>query len=139
MSIVPNAICIPRIEATIPKSTIQMTFNKLNIGAIDGVVEIPFKDAPRYKRIIVKINWNDSDRAKYILSRFQEGKNVKIVYNSPSPWFWICVPNRLHCKVFHPANESSHYHPHPPHVAHSSSPNLVSLTSNIHAPPGLIC
>jgi len=105
MSIVPNAICIPRIEVSIPKSTIQDTFNKLNIGVIDGVIEIPFKDAPRYKRIIVKISWNDSEKSKYILSRFQEGKNVKIVYNSPLPWFWICVPNRLHCKVYH-SNDS---------------------------------
>lgn len=122
MSIVPNAVCIPRIESSIPKSIIYNTFTNLKIGTIDGVIEIPFKDAPRYKRIIVKISWNDSEQANFILTRFQEGKNVKIVYNLPSPWFWICVPNRLHCKVFQ-SNES----------------NRVLLTSNIPAPPGLIC
>jgi hypothetical protein len=99
MSIVPNAICIPRIEASIPKSLIVNTFLNLKIGEIDGVIEIPFKDASRYKRIIVKIRWNDSDQARFILTRFQDGKNVKIVYNSSLPWFWICVPNRLHCKI----------------------------------------
>lgn len=124
MSIVPNAICIPRIEASIPKSIIYNTFSNLNIGAIDGVVEIPFKDAPRYKRIIVKISWNDSTKANYILERFKEGKNVKIVYNSPSPWFWICVPNRLHCKVFQPTGEHT---------------NRVSPTSNTREQPDLIC
>ena len=122
MSIVPNAVCIPRIEASIPKCIIYNTFNNLKIGIIDGVIEIPFKDAPRYKRIIVKISWNDSEQANFILTRFQEGKNVKIVYNSPSPWFWICVPNKLHCKVFH-TNES----------------NRVSPTSSIPEQPGLIC
>jgi hypothetical protein len=98
MSIVQNSICIPRIDSSIPKSLIISAFEKLNIGKLEGVVEIPFKDSNKYKRIIVKIEWNDSERTKYILERFEEGKNVKIVYNLPSPWFWICVPNRLHCR-----------------------------------------
>ena len=98
MSIVQNSICIPRIDSSIPKSLIISAFEKLNIGKLEGVVEIPFKDSNKYKRIIVKIDWNDSERSNYILSRFEEGKNVKIVYNLPSPWFWICVPNRLHCR-----------------------------------------
>ena len=98
MSIVQNSICIPRIDSSIPKSLIISAFEKLNIGKLEGVVEIPFKDSNKYKRIIVKIEWNDSERSNYILSRFEEGKNVKIVYNLPSPWFWICVPNRLHCR-----------------------------------------
>jgi len=98
MSIVKNSICIPRIESTIPKSLIAKTFESLNIGNLEGIVEIPFKDSNKYKRIIVKIEWNDSEMSKYILSRFQDGKNVKVVYNMPLPWFWICVPNRLHCK-----------------------------------------
>ena len=97
MSIVKNSICIPRIDASIPKSLIISVFEKLNIGKLEGVIEIPFKESNKYKRIIVKIEWNDSDKSNYILSRFEEGKNVKIVYNLPSPWFWICVPNRLHC------------------------------------------
>ena len=99
MSIVKNSICIPRIDASIPKSMIVSTFESLNIGTLEGVVEIPFNDSAKYKRIIVKLEWNDSERSKYILSRFDEGKNVKIVYNMPSPWFWICVPNRLHHRV----------------------------------------
>lgn len=98
MSIVTNALCIPRIEITIPKSLIFNTFNNMNIGRIESIVEIPFKDMPKYKRVIIKLQWNESDRAKYMIRRFQEGKNVKIVYDMPSPWFWICVPNRLHCK-----------------------------------------
>ena len=99
MSIVPNAICIPRIETTIPKSIILSTFQNLNIGDVECVIEIPFKDAPKYNRIIVKLQWNKSEKAEFMLTRFQEGKNVKIVYNSKLPWYWICVPNRLHCRV----------------------------------------
>ena len=99
MSIVSNAICIPRIESSILKSYIWKVFQNLQIGEIDGIIEIPFKDSPKYKRIIVKVRWNDSDNAAFFLSRFQSGTNVKLVYNPKSPWFWICVPNRLHCKV----------------------------------------
>lgn len=98
MSIVKNSVCIPRIDSSIPKSLIVTTFENLKIGNLEGVVEIPFKDSNKYKRIIVKIEWNESEMSRYILSRFQEGKNVKIVYNLPAPWFWICVPNRLHCR-----------------------------------------
>lgn len=100
MSIVQNSICIPRIDSSIPKSLIIKTFENLNIGKLEGVIEIPFKDSNKYKRIIVKIEWNDSDKSKYILDRFRDGNNVKIVYNLPSPWFWICVPNRLHCRPY---------------------------------------
>ena len=98
MSIVQNSICIPRIESTIPKSIIIKTFESLNVGKIEGVIEIPFKESSKYKRIIVRIEWNlESEMTQYILSRFGEGKTVKIVYDLPNPWFWICVPNRLHC------------------------------------------
>ena len=96
MSIIQNinSICIPRIDATIPKLTIIKTFESLNIGNIYRVIEIPFKDSNKYKRIIVKLEWNDSEMSKHILERFKDGKNVKIVYDTQTPWFWICVPNR---------------------------------------------
>lgn len=98
MSIVKNSICIPRIDAAIPKTQIIKTFESLNIGKLEGVIEIPYKDSSKFKRIIVKIEWNDTDMSNYILTRFNEGKNVKIVYDINLPWFWICVPNRLHCR-----------------------------------------
>ncbi len=98
MSIVKNSICIPRIDAAIPKTQIIKTFESLNIGKLEGVIEIPYKDSSKFKRIIVKIEWNDTYMSNYILTRFNEGKNVKIVYDINLPWFWICVPNRLHCR-----------------------------------------
>jgi len=98
MSIVKNSICIPRIDSAIPKSQIIKTFESLHIGKLEGVIEIPYKDSTKFKRIIVKIEWNESEMSQYILTRFTEGKNVKIVYDKTAPWFWICVPNRLHCR-----------------------------------------
>lgn len=97
MSIASNAICIPRIDVSISKSVILSVFQNLKIGNVEGIIEIPFKDSPKFKRIIVKIAWNDSENAEFFLNRFQSGLNVKIVYDRDEPWFWICVPNRLHC------------------------------------------
>jgi hypothetical protein len=99
MSIASNAICIPRIDASIPKTFIWTVFNNLKIGNIEGIIEIPFKDTPKFKRIIVKMRWNSSENATFFLTRFQSGLNVKLVYDRKSPWFWICVPNRLHCSA----------------------------------------
>lgn len=96
MSIALNAICIPRIEASISKPFILSVFQNLKLGNIEGIIEIPFKDSPKFKRIIVKIDWNDSENAEFFLNRFKSGLNVKLVYTRDEPWFWICVPNRLH-------------------------------------------
>jgi hypothetical protein len=104
--VVPNALCIPRMDIFITKQQIFQVFCKLKIGTIESVVEIPFKDMPRYKRVIVKLKWNESERAKYMLNRFQRDENVKIVYHSKSPWYWICVPNRLHCRLEDSRNNS---------------------------------
>ena len=99
MAIVSNAICIPRIDSSIQKTFILNVFQNLQIGTIEGIIEIPFKDSPKYKRIIVRVQWNDTDKSAFFLDRFQKGQNVKLVYNPNSPWFWICVPNRIHCRV----------------------------------------
>jgi hypothetical protein len=86
-------ICIPRMESTISKSYIFKVFCNLKVGYIENITEIPFHANPQFKRVIVRLKWNDSDHSKYIQSRFQSGTNVKIVH--AMPWYWICVPNRL--------------------------------------------
>ena len=99
MSVASNAICIPKMEMSISKTFIRKVFQQLQIGEIDGIIEIALKDSPKHKRIIIKVRWNDSETSAVFLQRFQNGENVKLVYSPPSPWFWICVPNRLHCKT----------------------------------------
>jgi hypothetical protein len=86
-------ICIPRMESNITKSYIFKVFCNLKVGYIENITEIPFHVNPQFKRVIVRLKWNDSEHSKYIQSRFQSGTNVKIVHSMP--WYWICVPNRL--------------------------------------------
>jgi hypothetical protein len=79
-----------------------------------------------------------------MLSRFREDKNVKIVYNPPLPWFWICVPNRLHCKL-DDATAPSPPSTLPPSVSFQSTslqtslplaPSLSSTHFHMASPPG---
>jgi len=86
------SICIPRMESTIRKSYIFKIFCNLKVGFIESITEIPFRGNPIYKRVIIRIKCNESECAKYIVDRFKEGKNVKIVHSMP--WYWICVENR---------------------------------------------
>jgi hypothetical protein len=65
-------------------------FCKLNIGFIEKISEIPNKMKPDYKRIIIKIKKTEkNERAHFIWSRFNEGKDIKIVYCEP--WYWKTV------------------------------------------------
>ena len=85
-------ICIPRVDVNIPKPQITKVFCQLKVGYVEYVNDLPINGVANFNRVIVRIKCNDSERANYILSRFEQGKNVKIVY--AMPWYWICVPNR---------------------------------------------
>ena len=82
-------ICIPCVEEKISNKFIFKVFCNLQIGFIESINEYPVKHKEYYKRIVIRIKPNKSDLAKYIQTRFDEGKNIKIVYSMP--WYWICV------------------------------------------------
>jgi len=88
-------LCIPQIQSSISKEYIFSVFCKLNIGYIEKINEIPNKTKPEFKRIIIKIKKTDTnERALSIWNRFHEGKNIKLVYNTP--WYWkISMANPL--------------------------------------------
>ena len=86
-----HVICIPRVSNRITKEYIFGIFCALKVGFVEKITEIPVRNDESQKCILVRIKWNASERAKYICRRFDEGKNVKVVYSDP--WFWICVSN----------------------------------------------
>lgn len=87
-----HSICIPRVDANVSKQFIFHTFCALKIGFIESVQEIPVKSDASFKRVFIRIKWNKSQRSSYFQQRFDENKNVKLVYSMP--WYWICVANR---------------------------------------------
>jgi hypothetical protein len=86
-----HVICIPKVSNKITKQYIFGIFCALKIGYIEKLTEVPIKTDPTHKRIFVKVKWNQSELAKYIYNRFENGENVKVVYSEP--WYWICVSN----------------------------------------------
>lgn len=88
--VVPQ-ICISRIDNNVSKYEIFKRFCKLKIGYIEYITEFPIKDSLEYKRIVIKIKWNQTLNAKKFLERFKQNKTVKVIY-SDEPWFWVCKP-----------------------------------------------
>ena len=84
-------ICISRIDNNVSKYEIFKQFCRLKIGYIENISEFPIKDSLEYKRIVIKIKWNQSLKAKKFLERFKENKTVKVIYSN-EPWFWVCKP-----------------------------------------------
>lgn len=82
-------ICIPRMENSITRETIFRIFNKLNIGKIERITENKLKSEEDYKRVIIKMNWNNTEKAEKIKSRLIDKLPVNIVYELP--WFWKLV------------------------------------------------
>ena len=82
-----SSICIPRIESSISKDYIYKTLCNLHIGKIEKITEIPLKNDPTHKRIIIKLHWNQNsiNIQKTILNT----GSIKIVHNMP--WYWKIV------------------------------------------------
>jgi len=81
-------ICIPRVDCTIAKQEIFEKIRALRVGFIEKIIEIPNKNDETNKRVIIKFKtWVENDLSKRILCRFEEKKDIKIVYNDP--WYWV--------------------------------------------------
>jgi hypothetical protein len=78
-----STICIPKVESTLSKDYIYKKLCLLNIGHINRIIEVPLRNNPNYKRLIIKLHWhNDSDIKNYL----EKNGNIKLVYDMP--WYW---------------------------------------------------
>jgi hypothetical protein len=85
-----TSLCIPRIEASITKDYIFNVFSKLKIGYIEKIIEIPLKNDPKHKRIIIKIIWSEiNPKSIDIQKRISNQETIKVVHNMP--WYWKVV------------------------------------------------
>ena len=70
-----SSICIPRVDATITSSYIYNKISNLNIGDIERMNEIPLRNDPAYKRVIITMKWDtQSEVAKYIQNKFKKSE-----------------------------------------------------------------
>lgn len=87
-------LCIPRVSEKISRKLIFDTFVKLNIGYIDRITETPLRNDSRYKRVIIRIKWdNTKPLANEIQSQLLDSTNhMNVVYDMP--WFWQIYANQ---------------------------------------------
>jgi hypothetical protein len=84
-----SSICIPRVESTITKEYIYKTLTNLHIGNIERIIEIPLRNDPTHKRIIIKLNWNKNTTSLNMQQILRTLGSVKLVYDMP--WYWKIV------------------------------------------------
>jgi len=88
-----SSICIPRVDTNIKRRYICDTINKLQIGYIENINEIPLRNDPLHKRIIITMKWDlTSELTKYMQDKFHEKGSVKVVHDTP--WYWKICPAR---------------------------------------------
>jgi len=77
------------METRITKEYILQTLNKLKIGKIEQITEIPLRNDIKNKRVIIKVKWTQSENAINMVTRLQNNETIKIVHEWP--WFWRVV------------------------------------------------
>jgi len=88
MSNYEPVLCIPRIESSIHKTFVFKKLCELKWGFIEKITEIPLKNDPTQKRIIIKIKWNKEEEIQEIKEKIRTGESIKLVYDKFLPWFW---------------------------------------------------
>ena len=79
------------MEITTPKQYVFSTLCKLNWGHISILNEIPLRNEPMQKRILIKVRWDSTSISEDVRTRIQNGDSVKLVHDINSPWFWKIV------------------------------------------------
>ena len=83
-------LCIPKIHQSVHRDFIFKKLCMLRVGFIQKLTEIPLKTNTNFKRIIIRIIWNQDPKAILIRERLCNGKPIYFVYDDP--WFWKISP-----------------------------------------------
>jgi hypothetical protein len=86
-----TSVCIPRVDSTVTRNSIEKIIYNMNIGTIERLNEIPLRNDPSHKRVIMKIKWNTKNmKTNEILSNLNDMGSVNLVYDMP--WYWkVCT------------------------------------------------
>jgi hypothetical protein len=78
------------METIYTSDFIKNVFHKKNIGNISKIIEIPYKNDPSLKRVILYIYLKQNEKTQIIRERFSKNQDIKIIYNDL--WFWKIFP-----------------------------------------------
>ena len=89
------SICIPRVFNNIDAKKIGNVFEQLQLGKIKRIdmIECKNEKGEKFKRAFVHFEkWHWNEDAQAARRKLIEGKEIKIVYDTP--WFWKISANR---------------------------------------------
>ena len=89
------SICIPRVFNNIDAKKIGNVFDQLQLGKIKRIdmIECKNEKGEKFKRAFVHFEkWHWNEDAQAARRKLIEGKEIKIVYDTP--WFWKISANR---------------------------------------------
>lgn len=85
-----SSICIPRMDTSVSKSYIYQKIIDMNIGTIHNIIEIPLRNDPTQKRIIINLQWDMMNQsAIHAQTMLKSIGSIKLVHNMP--WYWKIV------------------------------------------------
>lgn len=81
-------LVIPRVYSNIRENRIRGIIKELNIGVVKRIDLKKWvnKEGKTFNKVFVHLIWNTDSETEKIVSRLQDGKEIKIVYDDP--WFW---------------------------------------------------
>ena len=83
-------LCIPRVDTTVTIEYIKEKLNSLNIGHVREIREIPLRNDPKHKRILMRFYWKERNKKSFELQKqMEELGSLKVVHNMP--WYWKLV------------------------------------------------
>jgi hypothetical protein len=106
-------LCIPKVSVNISQKMIFKVFCNLKIGYIVRISENLLKNDPSYKRVIIRIHWdNTQPLAKQIQEHLKNpNEHMNIVYDMP--WYWQIFANHPQRPTKYSCPPPPHPHPHP--------------------------
>ena len=87
-------VCIPKVEDTLSSEYIKCIMEKTKMGSIKQYTELAWKNDPRYKRILMRIQVSSTNENIGLWKeRLHSGESINIVYNFPRVWKMYLAKN----------------------------------------------
>jgi hypothetical protein len=90
---IPPILFIPKAPSNITHSQIKNVLNNLKIGTIKRIDLVKNHNQPEYQKIFIHFeNWIENQKTLFMKQRFEQGKDVKIIYDQKTLFFWKVTP-----------------------------------------------
>ena len=89
----PSILFIPRASSNISNHQIKNIISNLKIGTIKRIDLVKYHNQPEYQKIFIHLEkWQENQRTTFMKERFEQGKDIKIIYDPKTLFFWKITP-----------------------------------------------